>query len=625
MFIFSYPLKLLAELNLQHLQINDALIKELPTPVAVIDTQLNFIAYSKRWLVEHNITQSEIISVNFFDALSHIPYQFKDILNNCLKGNSNQNEGQEFKKCENQKIWLKWNINPWKNENGSIGGLVINLEDITAKKHLEDLVQKAQEVSRTGGWQVDLLTYKTQWTKMVNIIHEMPLDYVPQTYDECFVHFKEGTYRNKIIAASDEAIKYGTPWDEEVIMVTGTGKEIWIRTKGHAEFIDGKCVRIFGICQDIDKYKRQQLAYTESAEKLKMAVTASKVGTWEYYLDTGKTVWDDITFSLHGVPKDNYTGSLYRNWKNAIHPDDFIEIQKAVIKYYNGGGLGSGTVEYRVLLPNNQVRILKSTVTVITDPKSAEYKAVGITQDVTNEKLAEKKLKEFAEITGKQNNSLTNFAHMVSHDLRAHSTNLSVLTSLLKDEKDEDQKLQILEMLKSATESLNSTVYNLNEVVQSNSKDIRNELTKVNVLEVIHTVKNNIGTLFQEKNATCTINVATEHNVKVVPAYLDSIILNLFTNSLKYSSPTRDPKIVITTTIVDEFLELTFTDNGKGIDLEKYGATIFGMHKTFHRNKDARGVGLYITKNQVEAMGGSITVQSKVNSGTSFKILFLLN
>lgn len=74
-----------------------------------------------------------------------------------------------------------------------------------------------------------------------------------------------------------------------------------------------------------------------------------------------------------------------------------------------------------------------------------------------------------------------------------------------------------------------------------------------------------------------------------------------------------------------KFLELTFTDNGKGIDLEKYGATIFGMHKTFHRNKDARGVGLYITKNQVEAMGGSITVQSKVNSGTSFKILFLLN
>lgn len=610
-------------MNLQNVNLNDALIKELPIPVAAIDADFNFIAHSKQWLIEHKIKKDVIISSNFFDVISNFPMQFKEVLKNCLLGNSSQNEGDEFELSGKQNIWLKWNINPWTKENGKIGGLLIILENITEKKQLDELVEKAQEVSRTGGWQVDLVTYTTQWTKMVNIIHEMPMDYVPQTYDECFVHFKEGAFRDKIIAASQEAINHGTPWDEEVIMVTGTGKEIWIRTKGHAEFINGKCVRIFGICQDIDINKQKQLKYREAAEQLKRAVTASNVGTWEYYLDNGHTIWDDICHELHGVNKNNTEISLYRRWKNVMHPNDIARVQSEVFNYYQGKG--DGIIEYRVVLPNTKIRFIKSTVTFVSDPENSLQKAIGISQDVTDEKLAEKKLKEFAEITGKQNNSLTNFAHMVSHDLRAHSTNLSVLTTLLKDEKDEDQKLQIVAMLKSATESLDSTVCNLNEVVQSNNKEIQDKLTIVNLLDVINTVKNNIGTLFQEKNATCITTIPREHIVKVVPAYLDSIILNLFTNSLKYSSPKRQPKIEISSKIVGAFLELTFTDNGKGIDLEKYGATIFGMHKTFHRNKDARGVGLYITKNQLEAMGGSITVESKVNSGTSFKILFAIN
>lgn len=59
-----------------------------------------------------------------------------------------------------------------------------------------------------------------------------------------------------------------------------------------------------------------------------------------------------------------------------------------------------------------------------------------------------------------------------------------------------------------------------------------------------------------------------------------------------------------------------------GIDLNRYGGKIFGMYKTFHNNKDARGLGLYIIKNQVEAMGGNITVNSEVNKGATFNVYF---
>jgi signal transduction histidine kinase len=108
-----------------------------------------------------------------------------------------------------------------------------------------------------------------------------------------------------------------------------------------------------------------------------------------------------------------------------------------------------------------------------------------------------------------------------------------------------------------------------------------------------------------------------------VPSYLESIMLNLVTNAIKYSDPNKDqPKIIFTTDITDDFVVLNVKDNGLGIDLEKHKDSIFGLYKTFHRNSDARGVGLYLTKNQIENMGGKIELESTLNFGTTFKIYF---
>ncbi|MBT8320234.1 MAG: ATP-binding protein, partial [Eudoraea sp.] len=67
---------------------------------------------------------------------------------------------------------------------------------------------------------------------------------------------------------------------------------------------------------------------------------------------------------------------------------------------------------------------------------------------------------------------------------------------------------------------------------------------------------------------------------------------------------------------------VTFEDNGQGIDLERHGSKIFGMYKTFHKHKDAKGIGLFITKNQIEAMDGKIDIESAVGEGTTFHLTF---
>jgi len=118
------------------------------------------------------------------------------------------------------------------------------------------------------------------------------------------------------------------------------------------------------------------------------------------------------------------------------------------------------------------------------------------------------------------------------------------------------------------------------------------------------------------------VEIPDDLSVRVIPAYLDSILLNLLSNAIKYQSPFVKSSLRISATQTDEYTILSFADNGIGIDLERNRNKIFGMYETFHDNEDARGFGLYITKNQIEAMGGKIEVESNVNVGTTFHIYF---
>jgi signal transduction histidine kinase len=94
----------------------------------------------------------------------------------------------------------------------------------------------------------------------------------------------------------------------------------------------------------------------------------------------------------------------------------------------------------------------------------------------------------------------------------------------------------------------------------------------------------------------------------------------LYTNSLKYSSPKRKPVISVSSSSKNNYIQIEFKDNGQGIDLERHGSKVFGMYKTFHAHKEAKGIGLFITKNQIESMDGSISLKSKVDKGTTFFI-----
>jgi signal transduction histidine kinase len=114
-------------------------------------------------------------------------------------------------------------------------------------------------------------------------------------------------------------------------------------------------------------------------------------------------------------------------------------------------------------------------------------------------------------------------------------------------------------------------------------------------------------------------------NLNVIPAYLDSILLNLITNAIKYRSLEKESYLKITSSENENYFIISFEDNGLGLNLKKHKEKLFGMYKTFHKNLNSKGLGLFITKNQIEAMDGKIEVESEENKGSTFKIFFPKN
>lgn len=221
----------------------------------------------------------------------------------------------------------------------------------------------------------------------------------------------------------------------------------------------------------------------------------------------------------------------------------------------------------------------------------------------------------------KQNNQLRDFAQITSHNLRAPVSNLITLLDLYKIDESEKNKADYLEKFDEAADKLMQTINELSEVVKINSdRDIKRE--QITFQSILNETVESLSALIDKRNATITSSFEKFPQINYPTTYLQSIFLNLLTNALKYSSPERKPSIHFETTKIADKCVLKCRDNGVGIDLNKYGDKMFRLNKTFHGNEDARGLGLFITKNQVEAMGGTITVESEPNKGSTFIINF---
>ena len=219
-----------------------------------------------------------------------------------------------------------------------------------------------------------------------------------------------------------------------------------------------------------------------------------------------------------------------------------------------------------------------------------------------------------------QNNGLLQFSNAVSHNLRAPVASILGLVHLFEIEKDESQKKEMLLHIKDSSIALDGVISDLNKVV-----DIRNQLLHlkedINLNEEVLKIRQLLKVSLDEIGARIETKLEID-SIFFIRSYIHSILYNLINNAIKYSRADSKNKIAVKSFELNNKMCITVADKGLGIDLLKFGNDLYKMHKRFHDHVDGKGLGLYLVKQQVEAMNGTIDVKSKLGVGTTFILEF---
>lgn len=306
------------------------------------------------------------------------------------------------------------------------------------------------------------------------------------------------------------------------------------------------------------------------------------------------------------------------HFQKITHEDDIAnDLQN--IELIKKGDLNSLEVTKRYIHKTGRTVWVTLIVSKIWKKEKNVVNHITIVEDITERKRAEEELKQSFEVVSEQNKRLLNFSYIVSHNLRSHTSNIQSISSFLEIAATQKERDDMIDLLKQVSHSLNETMSNLNEVVSIRT-NINLTVEPLNLHDYIENAKVVLSKQMQSKFAKVQNLVAPGIEVIYNAAYLESILLNFISNAVRYSHPDRKPIIKISYNEKDK--TLTIADNGIGIDMEKNGSKLFGMYKTFNNNPDSKGIGLFITKNQIDAMGGRIETESELGVGTTFTIYF---
>ncbi|MEW5675726.1 PAS domain S-box protein [Flavobacterium enshiense] len=372
------------------------------------------------------------------------------------------------------------------------------------------------------------------------------------------------------------------------------------------------------IVEDITKRKQYEKELLQSRLSLESLINTIDGIVWEGYPDRpGVTFISKQSESILG-----YTSEEWINDDNFWYNHLYSEDREKVIELTNQwSSLKKPHVhEYRMISKNGSLVWVRDIVNVFIE-KDGSFKFRGILIDITKSKQIEIELSNSFKLVSEQNKRLLNFSHIVSHNLRSHTSNIQSLINLIELSEDKKEQLELLELLKTVSNTLNETMDNLNEVV-SIQTNINPLIEHLNLNRFINRVQEILRDQIEKNNVEIINNVPDYVTVKFNPAYLESVLLNLISNSIRYRHPERKPIIELSYSETEGSKILKIKDNGIGIDLNKNGEKLFGMYKTFTNNPESRGIGLFITKNQIDAMNGRIEVESGLNNGTVFIIYF---
>jgi len=382
---------------------------------------------------------------------------------------------------------------------------------------------------------------------------------------------------------------------------------------------------------DISELVLAQQAIKASADMFASAFDYSGIGM-ALISPGGK--WLDVNnviCQLTGYTKDEL---LRLTLQDITYPDD-LEMDLALVKRMLRKEISTYTLEKRYVSKDRKIVLASLTVSLVWNADDTPRFFIAQIQDITRRKELEKdiyrKNAELEATIGSLINKigqLEELSHIIAHNLRGPAGNIKMLAEVLDlkirggaaaSENALSKSLAVEKIVELIQEGSGSLIDSLSTLMEITDIKLNKEIPYVecNLAGIINDITTQLLSTIYEKHAVIKSDLQIE-SINYPKAYLENILYNFISNSLKYSLPDVPPEITISTARINDAIQISVKDNGLGIDLQKYGDRIFKLNQVFHYGFDSKGVGLYITKTQIESLGGKIEVKSREMEGSEF-------
>ncbi|QKG54281.1 PAS domain-containing sensor histidine kinase [Hymenobacter sp. BRD67] len=385
----------------------------------------------------------------------------------------------------------------------------------------------------------------------------------------------------------------------------------------------GVCNQLVGNVHDLTAQKKIEEDLRDSNERFMYVLKATTDAIYDWNVTANTLLWGEgfeALFGHHLVRNP----TEFRQWSDFVHPDDVAHSVHDLLRIVHETRRTHWQQEYRFQRANGSWANVFDRGHIIRDAAGQAVRMIGSMQDITERKEAEEKQRQMAQELSEQNSDLQQFGYIVSHNLRAPLANARGFANLLTHERKSSAAFDTsLRHLQTSLHQLDTIIADVNTILSIRSKARISRSEPVHLAAVCEQVRQALSQALLDCGGSITCAISDELRLPGNRAYFHSIFYNLLANSIKYRSEQRPLRIeVAATRTPGQGTQVTVTDNGLGFDLEKAGNSVFELYKRFHTTSEGRGIGLFLVKAHVEAMGGYVKVDSRVEEGTCFTLSF---
>lgn len=490
--------------------------------------------------------------------------------------------------------------------------------DITALKVVqnellrrEHLLSFSHKLAKVGYWVWYPLNRRREWSDGVfDIIEEDKREVSPSlTSYKDYIHPDDrGNYEQAIALSKENSTSYSL----EYRLVTKKGKLKYIKEQSSRKRSDSNSNEyLFGMVQDITEMKTSQDALAKSEEHFRAIAESSPVHIVELSADY------HITYVNNTEGGGRVLGQLVYEM---VIPEYHQLLKETLDKVSELGTVDN--IQIEGISRGDVVRWYDLSIGPIKNKEGSVISLILLAQNITDKKTNEQDRERLIKEINDKYNELMQFNYIVSHNLRSPIANILGMSYILNPSTPPEDVKQIFEYIMQSAESIDTLIKDLNEILTARSP--LNEKRETFLLtDIINGVCNNLEQQIKMSGAFICLDITSEANqLSSIRSYVQSIVYNLISNAIKYKSPDRNPQITIKAWREKAHTHIEIADNGMGIDLEQYGQQMFGLYKRFTTHNEGKGLGLHMTKAQVESLGGTIGIESELDKGCTFKIVF---